>query len=946
MDEEYNALLRNLTWELVPPTSRPPIGCKWLFRVKRHPDGSIAKYKARLVAKGFLQEYGKDYFDTFSPVTKPVTIRTVLALALSRGWSSRQLDVNNAFLQGHLQEEVYMIQPPGYVNQQFPKHVCKLRRSLYGLKQAPRAWYMALTAFLVEFGFLKSHADASLFIYNRDGVTCYFLVYVDDIILTSNNDEFINTFVQRLSSRFSLKDLGSPSHFLGVELIPTTHGLFLSQHRHIHDLLTIHKMDGAKVVQTPLCSSQVLTLEDGTPKVDPTPYRKLVGSLQYLAFTRPDISFAVNKLSQFMHQPTQTHWQALKRLLRYLKGTIYHGLFLRKHSPLELTAFSDSDWGGVSSAGRSTTAYVIYLGGNIISWKSARQKSVSRSSTEAEYKALANAAAELAWVENLLKELGISIPRSPLLYCDNTGATYLCANPVYHSRMKHVALDYHFVREKVAAGTLRVHHINTKDQLADALTKPLSRAPFLHLRSKIGVSDGTSILRGPPVILHILCIYCVVKILWEKWSRECGAKDVEKWTRLPKKDSLQQRNEHRNLLLQVILLLDQECPYLLSQWFLVGSREWVASKSNWFDTCRALVSRIATCRVLMSRTMDEKNITLIDNLDIQKDDFTIKECCLVEMATMTGYGLGSPANRLHKDRSRFGYDQLGHLGKTCEDNRDSLPPRPDQRSGTMLNFLRIRIAFCCHQSANICGTLNLQAHNFATKSCNNNSVSLYLERSRLIDRIRIVLRSQDSQDSLVSILNDPALDSFVVANALKSAPSPDAALNVIETLKNIPHFVHNQSTLYALAKVLAKSRQTGKLKALVNGINSGKFRNVGRLGFMDRMKLYAAAGDLDSVLCVWHEWRVSQKFLNVESYNVIMRMCVHMGKDYEAVTTFGRMIDEGGVPNSRTYTVIIEHLVSSGNLDSAIEVFNLLPSMNVKHTIMQFSVLWGRFLRC
>ncbi|KAK1441497.1 hypothetical protein QVD17_07436 [Tagetes erecta] len=496
MDDEYNALLRNQTWELVVPTSKKPIGCKWLFRIKRRPDGSIDKYKARLVAKGFLQKYGKDYFDTFSPVTKPVTIRTVFAIALSKGWSLRQLDIDNAFLHGHLQEEVYMTQPPGYINQQFPNHVCKLRRSLYGLKQAPRVWYMALTSFLLDFGFTKTHADASLFIYNRNGTKCYFLVYVDDILLSSNNTGFMNDFVKSLASKFSLKDLGYPSHFLGVELIPTTHGLFLTQHKHIEDLLTMHHMDGAKPVNTPLCSSQALTLDDGTPKVDPTPYRKLVGSLQYLAFTRPDISFAVNKLSQFMHQPTQTHWQALKRLLRYLKGTIYHGLFLNKKSPLDLTAFSDSDWGGVSTAGRSTTAYIIYLGSNIISWKSARQKSVSRSSTEAEYKALANAAAELAWVENLLKELGLPVSNSPKLYCDNTGATYLCANPVYHSRMKHVALDYHFVREKVAAGTLKVHHINSTDQLADPLTKPLSRAPFLRLRSKIGVSDGTSILRG------------------------------------------------------------------------------------------------------------------------------------------------------------------------------------------------------------------------------------------------------------------------------------------------------------------------------------------------------------------------------------------------------------------------------------------------------------------
>ncbi|KAJ0545685.1 putative RNA-directed DNA polymerase [Helianthus annuus] len=496
MDNEFNALLKNATWELVPPSHHKPIGCKWIFRIKRRPDGSIEKYKARLVAKGFLQEHGKDYFETFSPVTKPVTIRTVLAIALSQNWPIRQLDVNNAFLHGTLHEDVFMSQPPGYVNQDLPNHLCRLRKSLYGLKQAPRAWYLELATFLLQLGFTKSLADPSLFIYNRGGIVSYFLVYVDDIVLTGNKNSFVQHVIQALSSKFSIKDLGMLHHFLGIEVISTVNGLFLSQHAHVQNLLTKFKMDGAKPVATPLSSTETLSLVDGSPKVDPTLYRQLVGSLQYLAFTRPDVSFAVNKLSQYMHAPTQLHWQALKRVLRYLKGTIYHGLFLNRGSPIQLQAFTDSDWGGIADGGRSTTAYIIYLGSNIISWRSARQKSVSRSSTEAEYKALANGAAEVSWVQNLLLELGLSLAKSPTLYCDNAGATYLCANPVYHSRMKHVALDYHFVREKVADGSLQVQHIHSADQLADVLTKPLGRGPFQRLRSKIGVSDGSSILRG------------------------------------------------------------------------------------------------------------------------------------------------------------------------------------------------------------------------------------------------------------------------------------------------------------------------------------------------------------------------------------------------------------------------------------------------------------------
>lgn len=237
MDSEFHALLNNNTWELVPKAQHTPIGCKWVFRIKRKPDSTIDRYKARLVAKGFLQQAGRDYFETFSPVTKPVTIRVVLSLAVSRGWPLRQLDVNNAFLQGTLHEEVYMQQPPGYIDSNFPNYICRLRKSIYGLKQAPRAWYIELTTFLLSQGFRKSHADASLFIYHSKDVLAYFLIYVDDIVLTGNTTRFLDECVSKLAARFSIKDLGSLHHFLGVEVIPTSTGLFLSQHRHIHDLL-------------------------------------------------------------------------------------------------------------------------------------------------------------------------------------------------------------------------------------------------------------------------------------------------------------------------------------------------------------------------------------------------------------------------------------------------------------------------------------------------------------------------------------------------------------------------------------------------------------------------------------------------------------------------------------------------------------------------------------
>lgn len=194
-------------------------------------------------------------------------------------------------------------------------------------------------------------------------------------------------------------------------------------------------MAGAKEVNTPMSSKTPLLLKDGSTTIDPTPYRKLVGGRQYLSLTRPDISYTVNRLSQYMHSPSELHWTALKRVLRYLKGTIYHGLFLHKGCPFQLKAFSDSDWGGNSDDFRSTTAYIIYLGSNPISWKSARQKSVSRSSSEAEYKAVANTTAEIMWIQNVLHEFGVKLPHPPSLFCDNTGATYLksCVSFTYET---------------------------------------------------------------------------------------------------------------------------------------------------------------------------------------------------------------------------------------------------------------------------------------------------------------------------------------------------------------------------------------------------------------------------------------------------------------------------------------------------------------------------------
>lgn len=492
MLDEYNALMKNNTWSLV---SRPAginvVTGKWIFRHKFNPDGSLSRYKARWVVRGFSQQAGIDYNETFSPVIKPATIRVVLSIAASQSWPLHQLDVKNAFLHGNLSETVFCQQPSGFVDSRNPKHVCRLHKSLYGLKQAPRTWFLKFTTYLLSIGFMASKSDSSLFVLHHGSHSAYLLLYVDDIILTANTNALLRSIISSLSKEFAISDLGPLQHFLGVSVQTSPTGLFLSQEQYAYDLLDRANMLDCKACATPIDTKSKLSASSGTPVPDPSYYRSLAGALQYLTITRPDISYAVQQACLFMHDPREHHLHLVKRILRYVRGTLDYGLRLFRSSSMDLVAYSDADWAGCPDTRKSTSGYCVFLGNNLVSWSSKRQATVSRSSAEAEYRGVANAVAESCWLRQLLLELHRPPRQATVVFCDNVSAMYIASNPVQHQRTKHVEIDLHFVRDKVSLGEVKVLHVPSSHQFADIFTKGLPTTLFQEFRSSLHILPET-----------------------------------------------------------------------------------------------------------------------------------------------------------------------------------------------------------------------------------------------------------------------------------------------------------------------------------------------------------------------------------------------------------------------------------------------------------------------
>lgn len=393
-----------------------------------------------------------------------------------------------------------MAQPPGFEVHGppgSPPLVCKLNKAIYGLKQASRAWNLKLGAVLKSLGFIQSKADNCLYVLRTHSFCVLLLAYVDDMLLTGNNSAALETIISQLRQHFSLKDLGSLHQFLGVQFTRSSAGLFLNQRHYILEILAKANMVAANGLASPMISSPSLSKFDGQSSVDATHYRSIVGALQYVCLTRPDISFSVNKVSQYMQEPLDTHWKAVKRILRYLAGTLDFGLSFHASPKLNIAAYSDADWASDRDDRKSTSGTCIFLGGNLISWSAKKQHTVSRSSTEAEFRSLTHVVCDVLWLHSLLDELGIVHRQPSPVWVDNLGAVALSNNPVFHSRIKHAEVDFHFVRDHVSRGRIQVRHLPTHAQVADGFTKPLTGHAFTRFRNMLHIVSRPELgLRG------------------------------------------------------------------------------------------------------------------------------------------------------------------------------------------------------------------------------------------------------------------------------------------------------------------------------------------------------------------------------------------------------------------------------------------------------------------
>ncbi|KAL5770994.1 hypothetical protein ACOSP7_015148 [Xanthoceras sorbifolium] len=494
MRDEMDSLMSNQTWELAElPPGKKALHNKWVFRIKEEHNGN-KRYKARMVVKGFQQKEGIDYNEIFSPVVKLTTIRLVLKIVAAENLHLEQLDVKTAFLHGDLEEEIYMRQPEGFKEAGKENLVCRLKKSLYGLKQAPRQWYKKFDSFMSNSGFTRCQANHRCYIKRFDNSFIILLLYVDDMLVAGSDMQEIMNLKRELSKQFAMKDLGAAKQILGMRIKRDTKSgtLLLSQAEYIKKVLSRFNMQDAKPVSTPLGVHFRLSKEQ-SPKTEEerthmakVPYASAIGSLMYaMVCTRPDIAQAVGAVSRYMNNPGKIHWEAVKWILRYLRGTTNKTLCF-KGGDTTLTGYVDADLAGNVDIRKSTTGYVYTLGGTAVSWVSQLQKIVALSTTEAEYVAVTEASKEMVWLQSFLEELGKK-QEDNVLYCDSQSAIHLAKNPSFHSRTKHIQLRYHFIRSLLEDGILKLEKISGAQNPADMLTKTVTTDKLKLCSASVGL---------------------------------------------------------------------------------------------------------------------------------------------------------------------------------------------------------------------------------------------------------------------------------------------------------------------------------------------------------------------------------------------------------------------------------------------------------------------------
>ncbi|KAK1415074.1 hypothetical protein QVD17_30844 [Tagetes erecta] len=447
MQEELLQFRKQEVWKLVDlPEGENAIGTRWLYKNKPDERGIVVRNKARLIAQGYTQEEGIDYEEVFAPVARLEAIRVFLVYASFMKFKVYQMDVKGAFLYGPITDDVYVRQPPGFEDPDYPHRVYKLSKALYGLHQAPRIWYETLSKHLLEHGFTRGQIDPTLFMKRENEDLLCVQVYVDDIIFGSTSASMCKEFEEIMKSRFQMSSMGEINFFLGLQVKQSADGIFINQSKFVEKLLKKFKMQDCQTIRTPSDVNCKIQSDPKGKSVDQTLYRSMIGSLMYLTASRPDIMYAVCVCARYQSDPKESHLVAVKRIFRYLKGKPNLGLWYPYEGNFELYSYSDSDFGGCALDRKSTTGGCQFLGPRLVSWQCKKQTNVSVSTAEAEYIAASAGCSQVLWLQNQLLDYGFNFLKTPV-YIDNTTAMFITANPVQHSKTKHIEIRYHFLRD-------------------------------------------------------------------------------------------------------------------------------------------------------------------------------------------------------------------------------------------------------------------------------------------------------------------------------------------------------------------------------------------------------------------------------------------------------------------------------------------------------------------